>query len=179
MLDSKNCCLVVIDVQGKLAGLMANKEELFANIVLLIKAAKILDIPILWSQQAPEQLGPTIPQIAELLADNKPINKVTFSCFADEQFKDRLDAVNGRRILLCGIEAHVCVYQTAMDLLGNGRQVAVVCDAVSSRTPANKKIALRKMSRRGADITSTEMAIFEILKTAKHPNFKEIAKLVK
>jgi len=188
MLDIQNCCLVVVDVQGKLAQLMHNKESLFKNIEILIKAAKILNIPILWCQQCPQFLGPTIPQIAELLSGVEPpnvlvgggpINKASFSCCGSDQFNDKLLALGPRQILLCGIESHVCIYQTAIDLLHKGFSVEVIADAVSSRTPENKQIAITKMSAEGAKITSTEMALFELLKTADHPHFREIAKLVK
>lgn len=179
MLGITNCCLIVVDVQGKLAQLMHEKEILFKNIEILIKAAKILEIPILWCQQSPQSLGPTIPQIAELLADCEPIDKASFSCFGHENFKAKLAALNRTQIILTGIETHVCIYQTAADLLAEGCSVDIPADAVSSRTLANKKTALRRLTAQGANITSTEMALFELLKTAENPNFKQIAKLIK
>jgi len=179
MLDVKNCCLVIVDVQGKLAELMHEKEILFSNVRILIKAAKILEIPILWCQQCPQSLGPTIPQIAELLAGCEPIDKAAFSCAADDNFKAALNALTRRRIILAGIETHVCIYQTAADLLAEGYGVDIVADAVSSRTLPNKQIALRRLSAQGANITSTEMTLFQLLKTANHPKFKQIAKLIK
>lgn len=179
MLDVQNSCLVVVDIQGKLAELMHEKEILFRNAQILIKAAKILEIPILWCQQCPQSLGPTTPKIAELLAGSEPIDKATFSCCGNENFKTALAGLPRRRIILTGIETHVCIYQTAADLLAEGYSVEIVADAVSSRTFANKQIALRRLSAQGANITSTEMALFELLKTAHHPKFKQIAKLVK
>jgi len=179
MLDIENCCLIVVDIQGKLAELMHEKEILFRNVQILIKAAKILEIPILWCQQCPQSLGPTSPQIAELLAGCEPIDKATFSCAADEDFKTALAGLSRRQIVLTGIETHVCIYQTATDLLADGYSVDIVADAVSSRTLANKQVALRRLSAQGANTTSTEMAIFELLKTADHPKFKQIAKLIK
>ena len=188
MLDIQNCCLVVVDVQGKLARLMHDKESLFKNIQILIQAAKILNIPILWCQQCPQSLGPTVPQIAELLSGVEPpnvlvgggpINKASFSCCGSDQFNDKLLALGPRQILLCGIESHVCIYQTAVDLLRKGFSVDVLADAVSSRTLANKQIAITKMSAAGVNVTTTEMALFELLKTADHPHFKQIAKLIK
>jgi nicotinamidase-related amidase len=179
MIDLKNCCLVVVDVQGKLAQLMYDNQALFKNIEILIKAAKALSIPIIWCQQVPEALGPTIPQIAELLCDDQPINKSSFSCCGDEQFTDRLNTLNRSNIILCGIETHVCIYQTALDLLAKGRYVTVAADAVSSRTQENKQLALNRMKLKGVDISSVEMTLFELLKTAKHPQFRDIAKLVK
>jgi nicotinamidase-related amidase len=179
MLDIKKCTLVVVDVQGKLARLMHDKEVLFKNIQILIKAAKTLDIPILWCQQCPDSLGPTIPEISELLADYEPISKAAFNCCGEEQFNIRLNELNRQQVLLCGIETHVCIYQTAMDLLHENFSVEVIADAVSSRTPENKETALRRMSAEGVNISSTEMALFELLRTAEHVHFKNIAKLIK
>jgi len=179
MLEIQNACLVVIDVQGKLAQLMVDKESLFKNIRILIQAAKILDIPILWCQQVPEALGPTVPEVAELLADEEPIDKACFSCCGDERFTAELNALGKEQVLLCGIEAHICVYQTAMDLMEGGLDITIIADAVSSRTEQNRETALDRLSAEGANISSTEMALFELLKTAKHPQFREIARLVK
>jgi nicotinamidase-related amidase len=179
MLDISSCGLVVVDVQGKLAQLMVDKETLFKNIRILIQAAKLLDIPILWCQQVPRALGPTVPEIAELLAGTEPIDKAAFSCAGHEPFNAKLETLGRKHVLLCGIETHVCIYQTAMDLLGKGFQVTVLADAVSSRTADNKQIALTRLATEGTAIASTEMTLFELLRTAKHPQFKPIAKLVK
>jgi len=179
MLDIKNCSIVIVDVQGKLAQLMHARDALFKNIQILIKAAKTLHIPILWCQQAPEALGPTVPEIARLLSDIQPINKTCFSCCAEEQFNSRLTSIKRNQLLLCGIEAHVCIYQTAVELQKKGYQVSVISDAVSSRTFENKQIALNNMVLKGITISSTEMALFELLKTADHPQFRQVAKLIK
>ena len=132
MLQIHNCCLIVVDVQGKLAQLMYDKHVLFKNIQILIKAAKILDIPVLWCQQCPDSLGPTVPEIAQLLAANEPIDKAAFSCCGSEEFNARLNELARQQVLLCGIEAHVCIYQTAVDLLRKGFSVDVIADDVSS-----------------------------------------------
>ena len=179
MLEIQDCCLTVVDVQGKLAQLMADKETLFKNVRILIQAARILDIPILWCQQAPEALGPTVPEVAELLTGGEPIDKASFSCCGQEQFNAELNALGKVQVLLCGIETHVCIYQTAMDLMEGGLDVTIVADAVSSRTEQNRHLALTRLAAEGARISSTEMALFELLKTAKHPLFKEIARLIK
>ena len=179
MLEIDQCCLVVVDIQGKLAQLMADKETLFKNVRTLIQAARILEIPILWCQQVPEALGPTVPEIAELFADVEPIDKASFSCAGHEPFNIELEALDREQVLLCGIETHVCIYQTAMDLLEQDYDVTVVADAVSSRTPENKQIAVTRLAAEGAAVASTEMALFELLKTAQHPQFKPIARLVK
>ena len=179
MLDIQKCCLVGVDVQGKLAQLMHNKDSLFKHIQILIKAAKLLAIPIVWCQQCPQALGATVAQIAQLLTDNEPINKSSFSCCGDEQFNSKLKALNRQQVLLCGIETQVCIYQTAVDLLDKGYDVDVIADAVSSRAQENKQIALSRMKSKGANISCVEMALFELLRTAEHPQFKQIAKLIK
>jgi len=179
MLDIQQCCLTVVDVQGKLAQLMHGREALFKNIQILVRAAKILEIPILWCQQCPGALGPTVPEIAQLLDENEPINKSAFSCCGDEQFNTRLKELARNQFLLCGIETHVCIYQTAVDLLGQGFNVNVIADAISSRALENKQIAINRLAAQGAHISCTEMVLFELLKTAEHPQFKQIAKLVK
>jgi nicotinamidase-related amidase len=179
MLEIQDCCLVVVDLQGKLAQLMGDKEALFKNVQILIQAARILEIPILWCQQVPEALGPTVPEIAAFLAGVGPINKASFSCCGQEQFNAQLNTLGKEQVLLCGIETHVCIYQTAMDLMEGGLDVTVIGDAVSSRTERNRHIALNRLAAEGAHVSSTEMALFELLKTARHPHFREIAKLVK
>ena len=145
----------------------------------LIQAAHILKIPILWCQQSPTALGPTVPEIAQQLTDIEPINKAAFSCCGAEPFNSRLNELARDQILLCGIETHVCIYQTAVDLLRKGFEVNGVADAVSSRTPENKQIALSRLAAEGTNITSVEMALFELLRTAEHHKFRQIAKLIK
>ena len=189
MLDIQKCCLVVVDVQGKLAQSMYGRDGLFKNIQILIKAAKLLAIPTIWCQQCPGALGATVPQIAQLLTDNEPIDKASFSCCGAEKFNSRLSTFSrqlvraepavARQVLLCGIEAHVCIYQTAVDLHRKGYDVNVIADAVSSRTLENKQIAISRMAAEGINISCVEMALFELLKTAEHPKFKEIAELIK
>jgi nicotinamidase-related amidase len=179
MLDIEKCSLVVVDVQGRLAQLMYGREVLFKNIQILIKAAKILDIPIVWCQQVPDSLGPTVCGIAELLSGIEPINKASFSCCSDEQFISKLNSLGRQQVLLCGIETHVCIYQTAVDLRNRGYEVNVVADAVSSRTLENKQIGLERLEAEGTGLGSTEMVLFELLKTADHPQFKQIVRLIK
>ena len=179
MLDIDDCCLAVVDVQGKLAQLMYGKDALFKNIQILIRAARILEMPILWCQQVPDALGPTVPEIAEHLTDIEPANKATFSCCGTEQFNIKLDESTRQQVLLCGIETHVGIYQTAVELHAKGFSVDVIADAVSSRIPENKQIAINRMAAEGINISCTEMALFELLKTAEHPQFRQIAKLIK
>ena len=180
MLTVDNTALVVIDVQGKLAEIMHDKENLFANLERIIKGVQVLDIPIIWTEQVPEKLGPTLPQFSELLTgSSNPISKSSFSCCGVSPFTDALKSLGRQQILISGIETHVCVYQTTLDLLADGYEVQIITDAVSSRTPENRHIALARLKDAGAILTSTEMALFELLRVAEGTEFRQIAKIVK
>ena len=179
MLQANESCLIVVDIQGKLAQLMDDKEMLFRNVKILIKAAGILDIPIIWCQQYPQGLGATVEEIAELLTNNEPVDKVSFDCLGDKKFRTKLENLDKKNIILCGIETHICIYQTARSLLKEGYNVEVAADAVSSRTLQNKQIAIDRMRTEGAKVSSTEMILFELLGEAKGDKFKEIVELVK
>ena len=172
MLKSDNAVLVIIDVQGKLAQLMHGKEALFKSLQVMVQSFKVLEIPMIWMEQIPENLGPTIPEVAQLLPDMKPIPKFTFSCCGNEHFMEKFKAINRKQVLICGIESHICVYQTAVDLLNMGCGVHVLCDCVSSRIPENRQLGIDRMKDAGAVLTGTEMALFEMLKEAKGPQFK-------
>ena len=171
--------LIVIDVQGKLAHLMYERDKTIQNMQALIKGAKTLGVPIVWTEQLPEKIGNTIPEIAGLLQELKPIEKVTFSCYPNKRFQETIKDINRRQILVAGIESHVCVYQTVSDLIKENYQVQVVCDAVSSRTRENKEAGLEKMKASGAGLTCVEMILCELLQTAEHAKFKEILALMK
>ena len=137
-------------------------------------------MPIIVAEQTPDKLGPTIPEIDNLLSGIQYISKATFNCFGNERFLREFKALNRRQVLIMGIEAHVCVYQTAMHLLNmDGYEVQIVADAVSSRTIRNRDIGLAKLKDSGASLTSTEMVLFELLKTAENEKFKDIFKIVK
>ena len=175
-----NTVLVVIDVQGKLASLMFEHEHLFANMERLIKGGQILEIPILWTEQAPHKIGGTIEPIKHLLFPLiKPIAKTDFSCYACPEFKQALNNTGCSKVLIIGIETHVCVYQTVRDLHCHGYEVQVAVDAVSSRTQANKDVALGRMRTDGITLTSAEMVLCEWLKGADHPKFREIMANIK
>lgn len=178
MFSSDQTVLLVIDVQGKLAHLMHEKEIVFKNVKAMIKGAQILGIPILWTEQVPEKIGNTIPQIAQLLKDQQPVEKESFSCVSNKRFMEALSALNRKQIVVTGIEGHVCVYQTAADLISEGYQLQIVCDAVSSRSLENKQIALERLKQLGAQMTCTEMILCELLKTTEDKRFKEILKLM-
>jgi nicotinamidase-related amidase len=179
MITSADTALILVDVQAKLAPAMHAKDLLLENLKRLIQGARILEIPILWTEQNPTGLGPTLPEIADLLPNQKPVSKSSFSCCGNEQFRNELNALNRKNMLIAGIEAHVCVYQTAADLINLQCKVQVIADAVASRTPENKRIGLEKSKSVGACLTSTETVLFELLRDAKSEKFKEIIKLVK
>ncbi len=179
MLRKDKAILVVIDVQGKLAGLMHRKEDTFENIVRMIKGAQVLDIPIIWNEQLPDKLGATVPQIKNVLSGEVPLVKSAFSCCGNADFLSRLKKSGRTQVVLAGIETHVCVYQTAMDLLNDGYEVYLVADAVSSRTPENRQIGIDAMRDEGAKITSVEMALFEMLGVAEGDRFRQVSNIVK
>ena len=179
MLSLDRVVMVVVDVQEKLISHIWEKEKIIRNIQMLIKGLKILNVPILLTEQYPEGLGKTIPRIREILSDISPISKMTFDCSANKNFMERINGLKRKQILLCGIETHVCIYQTAIGLKSKGYEVDVVADGVSSRTEGNKEIALQRMRDSGIGITSVETVLFELLKTAEGKEFKEILKLVK
>jgi nicotinamidase-related amidase len=179
MLSRTNAVLVVIDIQGNLAQAMHDKENLFTNSIKLIQGFEAFNLPIIVTEQIPQKLGKTLPVISQELDGIEPIAKETFSCWDDRNFIKQLKALSRKHIVLAGIECHVCVYQTALDLISNGYNVHLVTDAVSSRTPENRQVGIEAMKSAGAHITSTEMVLFELLRTAADPKFKEIFKIVK
>ena len=179
MLTTDNTILLVIDVQGRLARQMYAMETLFENISKAIRGAQILDIPIVLTEQYPEGLGPTIPEIAGLFAVPDPISKISFSCCGEDRFMQTIDRLHPDNILVSGIETHVCVYQTVRDLLDAKFAVQIIADAVSSRTRSDKKIGLKKIRNAGAAITSVETALFELLQVAKGERFKKMLNVVK
>lgn len=179
MLTIDDTALVLVDVQGKLARIMHDSEELLGNIAKLVEGANVLGIPIIWLEQYPKGLGPTAEVLQEHLTEYEPIAKMSFSGQGNEAFKAQLTELNRKNVLVAGIESHICVYQTVRDLLAASYHVEVVVDCVSSRTKQNSDIGLHKMNALGAKQTSVEMALFELLATAEHPNFREISKIIK
>lgn len=179
MLRIEDAALVVIDVQGKLATLMYHKEDLFANVIRMIRGAKALDLPIVWTEQLPDKLGETSDEIARELEGLKPLVKKSFSCCGDSAFVDELEGFGRKQVLLTGIETHVCVYQTALDLLNSGYEVYLVRDAVSSRIEYNYHLGVERIKDAGAHLTSVEMCLFELLRVAEGEQFKKIINIVK
>jgi nicotinamidase-related amidase len=180
-LDPNQCALIVIDLQEKLIPPIFQKELLLRNSQLLIRLAGILKIPTLVSTQYSKGLGKTVPEIASLLPNTETIEKLAFSCFGSDVFCSTLKHLPGNRntVLLCGMESHICVAQTALAALRNGYLVHVAADAVSSRTELNWKIGLERMRAAGAVMSSTEMMIYEALGSSGTSEFKEMLKHLK
>jgi nicotinamidase-related amidase len=175
-LDPEHCALVAIDIQEKLLPPIFQKERLVRNSQLLIRAAGILKIPALVSTQYAKGLGSTIPEIASLLPGTDAIDKTLFSCFGSDVFCSVLKRLPGQRntLLLCGMESHICVTQTALGALREGYLVHVASDAVSSRTEWNWKIGLDRMRGAGAILSSAEMMIYELMRSSSSTAFKEL-----
>jgi nicotinamidase-related amidase len=180
-LDPSQSALVVIDIQEKLLPAVVRIDELVSNCRLLIRLAHILEIPVLLTTQYSRGLGATVPQIAELLPGVEAIDKVEFGCFGREQFRTALRDLPGQRntLLLCGMESHICVMQTALGALQNGYLVHVAGDAVSSRTEANSKLGLERMSAAGAIVSGTEMMMYELLRQSGTAQFKQLLPFLK
>lgn len=180
-LDANRCALLVIDIQEKLLPPIFQKEQLVRNAQLLIRAAGILNIPVLVSTQYAKGLGGTVPEVASLLAGTQAIDKTLFSCFGSDAFCGTLRRLPGQRttLLLCGMESHICVTQTALAALREGYLVHVASDAVSSRTEWNWKIGLERMRSAGAVISSTEMMIYELMRESSSAAFKELLPYLK
>lgn len=179
MLNGETTQLVVIDIQEKLFQAIHERDFLLRQLRQMLQGARELGLPIVWAEQYPEGLGPTVPAIAELLTGLKPIAKRTFSCCAHPPLLETIVSTGRKQALLVGIETHVCVYQTAIDLLSRGMEVQIVADCVSSRTPLNHQLGLTRVQQAGGHITSAEMALFELLRTAEGPHFKPISKMVR
>ena len=178
MLKKDNALLVFIDVQGNLSERVDESKTLFLNLRRLLQGMNALKVPVIVTEHIPEKLGPTRKEFQEFI--RKPvITKSSFGCCGEPTFFQALEKTGRQQIILCGIETHVCVYQTAMELLAADYEVTVIADAVSSRDPANKILALRRMENEGIRLTGTEMVLFELLGDAKDPAFKSILQIVK
>jgi isochorismate hydrolase len=179
--NADNSCLVVIDIQTRLISAMPIKvlARLKRNIDILLRSAKTLSIPVLYTEQYPKGLGPTEPEIVELLPENTlKFEKTCFSCTGAEEFLQQLKKSGRKQVILVGTEAHVCVLQTAMLLVEQGYQVFVVADGVCSRNRENYEASLNRMSRAGVAICNAESVLFEWLRDANHQHFKELSRLV-
>tara|TARA_R110002050_G_scaffold299858_2_gene466630 strand:+ start:105 stop:644 length:540 start_codon:yes stop_codon:yes gene_type:complete len=179
MLKQENTGLIVVDIQGKLARLVHDSDTLISNCEKLIRGINALGLPIIFLEQNPEKLGETVTELSTVLPTHNPITKYTFNAGATPEFMNEISASNVDTWLICGIEAHICVYQTALHLFQSGLNIQIVCDCISSRTFANKNLAITKLTSRGLDTTSLEMCLYELVKDCRVPEFKEILRLIK
>jgi nicotinamidase-related amidase len=179
-LSRSDACVLIIDVQEKLASAMPPKalEQLVKYARALIGAARELGMPVLAVEQYPKGLGPTISPLRDILPE-PPLAKLRFSCGAEPAFLSKLEATDCKQVIIAGMEAHVCVFQSARDLAGQGYEVHVCADAVSSRTEEHRRVGLELCREAGAVVTTAETAIFDLLQEAATPAFRKVAPLVK
>ena len=175
----KHPCLVIVDVQEKLFSAMNEKKSLLKNLIILIKGFQLLKLPVVITEQVPEKLGKTIDEVASLFDKLDPVVKSSFSCLGESEFLERLKTINADEIILAGIESHVCIYQTSRDLLEKSIHVEVVVDSISSRNIHNHSTAIARMKMEGVSLTSVEMLLFFLQKSASGDTFRKLVKLVK
>lgn len=180
-LEAEQSALVVVDIQEKLLPPIFEKERLVRNSQLLLRLARILELPVLATTQYSKGLGPTVPEIASLLPPGEVMDKTAFSCFGSGDFCSAVRSLPGNRntLIVCGMETHICVLQTVLGALEQGYLVHVASDAVSSRAEWNWQIGLRRMEAAGALISSTETIIYELLRNSASADFKEMLKYLK
>lgn len=176
LIKREDSILVIIDVQERLVPVIANHEKMIASIVKLVRFAKIVGLPVIIVEQ--EKLGPTVREIKKELPDCVPVTKMTFSAARQSEFAKKLDGLSRSNIILTGIETHICIMQTALELLPDFN-IHIISDAVSSRSLENKNIALQRLNQSGVVISSTEMVIYELLERAGTEEFKKVHELVK
>jgi nicotinamidase-related amidase len=182
LIDRTRCSLLVIDMQDRLLPAMAHAKEIEARAAILIKAAKALDVPVAVSEQYPKGLGHTVAVLREEIGNAPVFEKTTFSCWRDQAIKKHLIAAfeSGRpQVLITGIEAHVCVLQTAIDLAQAGFGVSVAADATSSRKEASASLAFDRLRQNAVAVVNTEMAVFELIGQAGTPQFKDLSRLIR
>jgi nicotinamidase-related amidase len=178
-LKVEDTALLIIDIQDKLAAAMKYKEQVVSNTLHLIELAKLLSIPILLTEQYSKGLGPTVPEIKETLPAYGPFEKLSFDCCQEAGFLEKIETWGRKKILVTGMEAHICVLQTCLGLMKEGFSVQVIQDAVCSRTKPNFNTGITFMDRAGAVITCTEIVLFQLLQKAGSENFKIISKRIK
>ena len=178
-LSEQDSVLVIVDMQERIIPKISDQQTIISNIVILIKSARILNIPIIITEQYPKGVGQTIHGIKDLIVPWQPIEKICFSCFGNNNFSKKLKELKRDNLILCGIESHVCIMQTALDGLKANYSVFFVKDSISSRTKNNKETGFERMTQAGAIPVSTEMIVFELLREAGTDKFKQIVGMIK
>lgn len=179
LLVTEKSALLIIDIQEKILPVIKDHQLVVSNTLKLIKGCKVLGLPMFYTEQYPKGLGHTLPEIKNELGNSELFEKMSFSCGGADNLFTKLSGLNRNQIIVCGIEAHVCVQQTVLDLLSNNFQVNVAADAISSRKEKDYTIALRRMENHGAEITTTESILFELLNICGTDQFRQVSKLVK
>ena len=175
----ENTIALVVDYQEKLMPVMSNKEELEKRSNILLKGLKALEVPMIITQQYTKGLGMTIPSLFESVGTEEYLEKMTFSCFDDEGIKAKIEESGKKCVIICGIESHICVLQTCIDLKEAGYTPVLVVDCISSRKESDKEIAILRAKQEGIYLTTTEAILFELTRKAGNPTFKEISRLIK
>ncbi|MEJ2314709.1 MAG: hydrolase [Nitrospirota bacterium] len=178
-LQRDDIVLLVVDIQERLAFVMEHRAQVTARAALLIEAAKLMGIPVVTTEQYPRGLGPTVAEIREALPPGAPVEKLSFSCCGEPSFLEALEATGRRKVVLAGMETHICVFQTTLDLLSAGYGVHIPRDAVCSRRKLDWKTGLDLAREAGAVVTSAETVLFQLLGRAGTEEFKKISKMVK
>ena len=178
LINEKNAMFLIIDIQEKLVNMLKD-DKIKKNSEILAKAANILNIPVIITEQYPKGLGNTISEIKNNLINVQYTEKTNFNACLEPNIIELIKNSNRKQIIIFGIEAHICVLQTAFDLLNRGYEIYIVEEATGSRKEENKQLALKRLIHAGCQIVTTEMVIFELLKSSKHPNFKEVQALIK
>ncbi len=179
LLDRNDAALLIIDIQERLAVVMDKKEQVVRNTLHLVALAKMLNVPVVVTEQYPKGLGRTLPEIAAALPSYLPIEKTSFNCCGEVAFNDQIERLGKKKIIVAGMETHICVLQTSLGLLQEGYAVHLVADAVCSRTKANWRSGLELVRDAGAVITNTETVLFQLLGIAGTPEFKAISNRIK
>ncbi len=179
MLNPMEAALLLVDFQSRLADIVDRKDLVVPNVMRLVKGSQALEIPILATVQAPEKLGAALPELTDALGGAAFVPKAAFSAMREPEFLVAMQQSGRSQFILAGIEAHVCVLQTGLDLLDLGYKVNVISDGVFSRTAENHDLALQRLHDAGATVSSVEMVLFDLIRTSTHPAFRTISKLVK
>ncbi len=179
LIEPNNSCLIVIDMQERLVPAMQAPAKTIKNAATLMRAANLLSVPVLLTEQYPKGLGRTVPELLRWAGDAPVLEKLHFSCMKDLRFAEHFKSLARRQAIIAGMEAHICVLQTGMDLMQQGFEIFIVTDATSSRTPESEKACLDRLSAAGAGIVTTEMVVFEWLGKAATAEFKELLPLMK
>ncbi len=179
LISSEEAVLLIIDIQDRLAVVMEERGPVIKNTACLIELAGLYDIPVIITEQYPKGLGQTVKEIRDALPDYCPVEKISFDCCGEDTFPGALGKEGKKKIVVAGMETHVCVLQTVLSLLKEGYAVHLVADAVCSRDRKNKKIALDLMANAGAVVTCTETVLFQVLKKAGTDEFRTISRMIR